>query len=116
MGDIIRTEGPDYLWKSMKVKVLEDKVRYLETELSALRAESDLIRDITEDVLDKYFRHKCSMHQMPEWLDEHYDESPMYDVTENSVLENVYLLDWIKTPEEFKRVHLDDELAEYFYE
>jgi len=114
MGDIIRTEGPDYLWKSMKVKVLEDKVRYLETELTALREESELILAITEERLDAYFRYQSSIHQMPEWLDEHYDDSPMYDVTENSVLENVCLLDWIKTPPESKKAYLNNELSEYF--
>ena len=94
-------------------KVLEDKIKYLNTELTFQEEEgnafSEWLKTILEDRLDHYMESKG----IPEWLDDHYDESPPYDWLSNTPYENVSLLNWITYSDDQKIRVLDKELGDY---
>jgi hypothetical protein len=116
--DIIQGADPEV---SPKKKVYEDKIKYLETELSKHQEEeidvSDFftfLKDTLGDRLDMYMSNLTRKDQLPEWISDHYDESPTCDWLANSPYENVALLNWISYSDEEKTRILDDELADYF--
>jgi len=116
-SDIIQGSEPI----SSPKKVLEDKIKYLKDELSwHQKEENDVIDFYTflkgtlEYRLDMYMGNLSRTGLMPEWLDDHYDESPAYDWIENSPYENVELLNWISYSDEEKAKIMDDELVDYF--
>ena len=116
--DIIQGADPEV---SPKKKVYEDKIKYLETELSKHQEEEinvidffTFLKDTLGDRLDMYMRDLTRKDQLPEWISDHYDESPTCDWLANSPYENVGLLNWISYSDEEKTRILDDELADYF--
>ena len=106
--DIIQGADPEV---SPKKKVYEDKIKYLETEMSDFFT---YLKDILEDRLEMYMGNLTQTGQMTEWLDDHYDESPTWDWLANSPYENASLLNWISYSDEDKIQVLDDELEGYF--
>jgi hypothetical protein len=110
MSDIIRSEGPE----TSKKKILEDKISYLEMLLQDDEDFFKVLETIVEERLDLYLREIARSREMTEWLDDYYDESASYDVTENSPYENLALLTWITHSREAKKRILDSELEEYF--
>ena len=115
--DIIQGTDPEVSPK----KVFEDKIKYLETELSKHQEEeTDVINFFTflketlGERLDMYMHNLTKQGKLPEWLEDHYDESPTCDWLANSPYENVSLLNWISYSDEEKTQILDDELTDYF--
>ena len=105
MSDILHCEKPTILSEN---KILKDKIKYLEMKL----------RDDEESfkLLEKTTKYRVTMYilDVVEWLNEHYNESPSYDVLNNSPYENIILLNWISSTKEEKQRKLDSELEEYF--
>jgi hypothetical protein len=105
MPDILHCEAPT---APSEHKILKDKIKHLEMKLRDDEESFKLLEKITEYRVTMYIL------DVVEWLGVHYNESPSYDVLNNSPYENIVLLNWISSTKEEKQWKLDSELEEYF--